>query len=79
MLAVLLYATLIMAVFTRSSLAPLSLIALLSSGLALKIVTISWNGYANATRMLKAYRYGFMIHLTFCIVIISSSLLSFLI
>jgi 1,4-dihydroxy-2-naphthoate octaprenyltransferase len=77
-LTILLYVTLVLAVFARSSLNPLSLIALLSFGLALKIVTISWNEYANVKKMLKVRRYAFIIHLAICIIIIVSSLTSLL-
>ena len=77
-LTILLYSTLVLAVFTRSSLNPLSLIALFSLGLALKIVTVSWNEYANVTKMLKVRGYAFIIHLAICIIIIVSSLTAFL-
>lgn len=77
-LTILLYVTLMLAVFTRSSLDPLALIALLSFVLALKIVTVSWNEYANVKKMLKVRRYAFIIHLAICIIIIVSSLTSLL-
>lgn len=77
-LTIFLYATLVLAVFARSSLNPLSLIALLSFGLALRIVTVSWNEYANVTKMLKVRGYAFIIHLAICIIIIVSSLTAFL-
>jgi len=77
-LTILLYLTLIMAVFARSSLEPLSLIALLSLGLALKIVTVTWNDYANVTKMLKVRTYAFLIHLAICIIIFASSLTALL-
>jgi len=77
-LTILLYLTLIMAVFARPSLEPLSLIALLSLGLALKIVTITWNDYANVTKMLKVRTYAFLIHLVICIIIFASSLTALL-
>ena len=77
-LTILLYLTLIMAVFARPSLEPLSLIALLSLGLALKIVTITWNDYANVTKMLKVCTYAFLIHLVICIIIFASSLMALL-
>ena len=75
-LTIFLYATLVLAVFARSSLNPLSLIALLSLGLALKIGTVSWNEYANVTKMLKVRGYAFIIHFAICIIIIVSSLTS---
>jgi len=77
-LTIFLYTTLVLAVFARSSLNPLSLIALLSFGLALKIVTVSWNEYVNVTKMLKVREYAFIIHLAICIIIIGSSLTSLL-
>ncbi len=77
-LTIFLYATLVLAVFARSSLNPLSLTALLSFGPALKIVTVSWNEYANVTKMLKVRGYAFIIHLAICIIIIVSSLTSLL-
>jgi len=77
-LTILLYLTLIMAVFARPSLEPLSLIALLSLGLALKIVTVTWNDYANVTKMLKVRTYAFLIHLAICIIIFASSLTALL-
>lgn len=73
-LTTLVYATLVVAVLLRHSLAPLALIALLSIGFAFKIVTVSWNDYANVTKMKKAYKYSFILHLTICIIIIISSL-----
>jgi len=77
-LTILLYVTLVLAVFARSSLNPLSLIALLSFGLALKIVTISWNEYANVKKMIKVQSYAIKIHFAICIIIIVSSLSSIL-
>jgi len=77
-LAVLLYATLIMAVFIRSSLPPLSLVGLFSLGLAFRIVVISWNDYLCETKMLKACDYALLIHLITGIVISASSLTALL-
>ncbi len=74
-LTILLYATLVLAILGRSSLNPLSLIALLSLGLALKVVTVSWNEYANITKMVKVREYAFMIHFSICVIIIVSSLI----
>lgn len=73
-----LYATLVLAVFARSSLNPLSLIALLSLGLALKIIIVSWNEYANVTKMLKVRRYALIIHFIICSIIVLSSLTTLL-
>jgi 1,4-dihydroxy-2-naphthoate octaprenyltransferase len=73
-LTILIYATLILAVFVRSSLNPLSLIALFSIVFTLIIIKISWNEYENVRKMRNARKYAFLIHLTICIVIIASSL-----
>jgi hypothetical protein len=52
MLTILVHITLVMAVFIRF-VGPLSLIALVSFALVIKIGTISWNGYANETKLLR--------------------------
>ena len=57
-----------------TSLNPLALIALLLVGLLWKIVAVSWNGYANATQMLRVRMNAFLLHLTTCIIIAISSL-----
>jgi hypothetical protein len=57
---------------------PLSLVALLSCGPAGRIVTISWDDYADETKMLKAWEYAFLIHLLLCTIISASSLRSLL-
>jgi len=77
-LTIFLYATLVLAVFARSSLNPLSLIALLSLGLALKIITVSWNEYANIKKMLKVRRHAFIIHFIICAIIVLSSITTLL-
>ncbi len=74
-LSMLIYAALVSGVRMRSSLAPLSLIALLSVGLALKIVTLSWNEHTNTRKMAKARSYAFIIHLAVCVAIVLSSLM----
>lgn len=73
-LTILIYFTLVLAVFGRSSLNPISLSALLSMGFALKIISISMNEYSNIKKLLKASKYAFLIHFTICIIIIVSSL-----
>ena len=78
-IVIILYAVLLLAVFARPSLHPLSLIALITIGLTIKIVAVSWKGFSDAARMLKARKYAFIIHLAFCIIIIVSSLVSILI
>lgn len=73
-LTVLIYATLIGAVLVRDSLNPLSLIALLSLGLAIKIITISWIEYSDSSKMSKLPVYSKMIHHFICAAIIFTSL-----
>ena len=77
-LIILLYATLLLAVFVRTSLNPMSLTALLSLGFALKIVIVAWNEHTNVKKMLKVSKYSFLIHLTICNIIILSSLATLL-
>jgi 1,4-dihydroxy-2-naphthoate octaprenyltransferase len=77
-LSMLLYATLLLAVFT-ASLTPLTLIALLLVGLMWKIVTVSWNEYSCSERMLAVRKNAFMLHLATCSIIAASSLLAQLI
>ena len=76
LLTILIYASLVLAVFGRSSLNPLSLIALFSIVFALIIINISWKEYENLRKLQDAGKYAFLIHLTICIVIIASSLSS---
>jgi len=76
-LLILIYATLILAVFT-ASIQPTSLIVLLSSVLALKVVTVSWIHYKNKSRMLEARKNAFMLHLVTCIIITASTLVALL-
>jgi 1,4-dihydroxy-2-naphthoate octaprenyltransferase len=77
-LSMLLYATLLLAVFT-ASLTPLTLIALLLVGLTWKIVAVSWNEYSCSERMLAVRKNAFMLHLTTCSIIAVSSLATLLI
>jgi 1,4-dihydroxy-2-naphthoate octaprenyltransferase len=72
-LSMLLYATLLLAVFT-ASLIPLTLIALLLVGLTWKIVAVSWNEYMCSERMLDVRKIAFMLHLATCSIIAASSL-----
>ena len=74
-LSMLLYATLLLAVFT-ASLVPLTLIALLLVGLVWKIVTVSWKEYSCQERMFEARRNAFMLHLATCSIIAASSLVA---
>lgn len=72
-LSMLLYATLLLAVFT-ASIIPWALVAMLSFGLVRTIVTVSWKEYASPTRMLKASRNAFRLHLVTGVIIAVSSL-----
>lgn len=74
LISIMIYLTLVLAVFGRSSLNPLSLIAFFSIGLAVKIVFISWNEYANIEKMRKLRKYAFILHFIISIIIILSSL-----
>ncbi len=78
MLIVLLYATIVMAVFLRSSLPPLSLVSLLTAGLALQVLRLSWNEYGNAARMQETRRHAYVIHFSLCIISSVSSLVTLL-
>jgi len=75
-LTALIYISLALAVFGRSSLNPLSLIALFSIIFALMIIKIIWKGYENLRVLQNARKYAFLIHLSICIVIIAASLSS---
>jgi len=68
------YIALILAVIGRSSLNPLSLLALFSTGFAFRITNISWNNHSNKKLMLKARKYAALIHFVICLSIILSSL-----
>ena len=76
LLVILIYASLVLAVFGRSSLNPLSLIALLSSVLAIKIVTVLWNDYEDINKMFKARSNAGNVYLIICLSIITSSLIT---
>ena len=76
-LSVLFYATLLLAVFS-ASISPWALVAVLSFGLVRTIVAVSWKEYASPTRMLKARRSAFRLHLATGIVIAASSLVALL-
>ena len=75
-LTLLIYVSLVLAVFGRSSLNPLSLIALFSLIFALMIIKIVWNDYENIRLLQNAEKYAFLIHLSICVVIILASLSS---
>lgn len=78
MLTILLYGTFFVGVLLRSSLAPLSLLVLLTLGVGRKIVSVSWNEHANAAKMARARMYAFLLHLVVCSVIVLSSLMAVL-
>lgn len=75
-LTLLIYVSLVLAVFGRSSLNPLSLIALFSLIFALMIIKIVWKDYENIRILQNAEKYAFLIHLSICIVVILASLSS---
>lgn len=70
------YASLVLAVFVRSSLNPLSLVAMVSGFYALKLIKTIWKEYADEERLQKARKYAIFIHSIICIAIIASSFLS---
>lgn len=74
-LALLLFATLLVAVFS-SSINPLALAALLLGGLAGRIVVVSWTNYLCSERMIAVRRNAFVLHLVTCSTIAASSLLT---
>ncbi len=77
-LTLLIYVSLVLAVFGRSSLNPLSLIALFSLIFALMIIKIVWKDYENIRVLQNAEKYAFLIHLSICVVVILASLSSIL-
>jgi len=72
------YISLVLAVIGRSSLNPLSLIALFSLIFALMIIKIVRKGYENIDLLQNAEKYACLTHLSICSVIILSSLSSIL-
>ena len=74
----LIYVSLVLAVFGRSSLNPLSLIALFSLIFALMIIKIIWKDYENIDALQNAEKYAFLIHLSICVIVILASLSSIL-
>jgi len=76
LLTILIYLSLVGAVFGRSSLNPLSLIALFSLIFALIIIKKVWKDYENIQALQDAEGYAFLIHLSICIVIILASISS---
>lgn len=76
-LSMLLFATLLLAVFS-ASISPWALVAVLSLGLVWTIVALSWKEYASPMRMLKASRNAFRLHLVTGIIFAASSLAALL-
>ncbi len=74
-LSMLLFATILLAVVT-ASVAPLTLITLLSVGVVWRIVAVSWNEYSNLERMLEVRKKAFVLHLTVGSIIAASSLVA---
>ncbi|MBN1779860.1 hypothetical protein JW948_01940 [bacterium] len=70
------YLTLVLAVFGRSSLSPLSLAALLSFIFPLKIMRIIMTENPDRKKMLRARQYAGFLHLTICMTIIVTSILT---
>lgn len=75
-LIILIYTSLVLAVFGRSSINPLSLAALFSIIFASKIINKIWKEYENVMILQNARKNAFLIHLSICIVIITTSLSS---
>lgn len=76
LLIILIYTSLVLAVVGRSSINPLSLIALFSFIFALMIIRIIWKDYENIRALQSAAKYAFFIHLSICVFIILSSVSS---
>jgi len=73
-LAIIFYATIIVAAVSGST-SPLILILLLLSWLALRIVIVSWNGSLNAEKMITLGKSAYLLHLTTGLIIAASSLI----
>ena len=76
LLIIVIYASLILTVFGRSSLNPLSLTGLFSLIFALIIIRIIWKDYENIKVLQRAKKYAFFIHFSICVFIILSSVSS---
>jgi 1,4-dihydroxy-2-naphthoate octaprenyltransferase len=72
-LAILVYATLFLAVFTASMI-PLALVAVLSFGLVRTVVAVSWNEHMRPKEMVEARTNAFKLHLAMGIIIACSAL-----
>ncbi|MCB0636263.1 MAG: UbiA family prenyltransferase [Lewinella sp.] len=73
-LVVAICASLVLAVVVRSSLPPLSLLALVSLPLAARLIRIVWTDPQAANAWPQAKRYAVLIHLTICMVIMLTTL-----
>ena len=67
-LVLLLFVSIVLAILS-ASIHPLALIALLSAGVAWKILTISWNGYFHPERMLKVRKKAYVLYFVICMII----------
>ena len=74
-LTLLFFTTLLIAVFS-TSISPLTLITLLLSGFAWKIVAVSWTEYSCSERMIGVRNNAVILHLATCSIIIASSLVT---
>lgn len=74
LLSILIYVSLILAVWGRSSLNPFSLISLISGIFAVMIIKIIWKDYESNRGLGKAERLAFIIHLSVCLIIAAASL-----
>lgn len=74
-LAVLVYASLFLAVFTASMI-PLALVAVLTFGLARTVVAVSWHEHASSKRMIEARLDAFKFHLATGIIAAASMALA---
>ena len=72
-LAIMFYATIIVASVSGST-SPLVLTLLLLTGLAWKIVNVSWNEYLKAERMITLGKSAYLLHLTTGLIVVISSL-----
>ena len=72
-LVTLFFETIIVAAFSGSA-SPLILTLLLASGLIWKIVSVSWNEYLDAARMVTLEKRAYLLHLTTGLIVATSSL-----
>jgi 1,4-dihydroxy-2-naphthoate octaprenyltransferase len=77
-LAILVYATLLLAVFGKPALNPFSLVLYLSIFLAWRIVVTTWNQFDNMETMKNNLRYACYLHVIVCLIIAATSLMTVL-